>query len=77
MFDALIDRQDGEVASIGEASVTKDGLETAQHANISITWSKDPVDPIGPGQVELLFGDRFANVFEEFFCICSQNLLDL
>ena len=52
VLDALIDREDREVAGVGEAARSVQTLEVGQHAGIAVAADVDAVDEIRSGKVE-------------------------
>ena len=56
MLDALVHRQDGEVAGAAQAPVVEQGLQGAQHAGPDVFLRHHAVNEIGPGQVQHVLG---------------------
>ena len=52
-------------------------LETSQCADIAIAGAKDPINPVGTGQVEFVFHDGFAFVLKKRLCVFAKNRLDV
>jgi hypothetical protein len=65
VLDPLIDREDGEISGIGQATGAVHALEVGENAGITITESMDAIDEIGAGKMKKILGDRFALVGQE------------
>ncbi len=77
MLDALVDREDREVASTCQAPVVEQRFEAAEDTGGAVAVLPDPIDEVGSGQVKLLFGDGLALVLQEVAGVTSQHLFDL
>ena len=67
MFDALVHRQDGEVARAAEAPGIKQLLQTAQDLGIAIRGNEDAIHKVRAGQVQALLGGMMM-------ALCSRRL---
>ena len=76
VLDALVDRQDRQVAGAGQAAVAEQPLEVAEHAGVAVAGGEDAVDEIGAGQVQRLLGDRLADVREQAVGLGAEKLAD-
>lgn len=65
VFDTLVNRKDGKVAGICQASGAVHALKVGQDAGIPITANVDAVHKVGTRKVQKVFGYRFALVIEE------------
>ena len=52
MLDALVDRQQRQVAGAGQAPVIEQGLHAAQHARLERFLRHHPVDVVSAGELE-------------------------
>src|SRR5207245_1954052 len=77
MLDALVDRQNRQIAGAGEAPMVEKRLETPQHAGGAVAGRKDPGDEVRAGKMQLRLRDRFTLVFEQVPGVVSQNRLEL
>ena len=64
MFDALVDRQNGQVAGAREPTGVVQAGEVVDDALIAVAGAEDPIDVIRPRQVQTLPGDPLAFVLE-------------
>ena len=51
MLDALVDRQDRQVAGAGQPAVADEPLEIRQHARVAVAGEIDAIDEVRAGQV--------------------------
>ena len=71
VLDALIDRQDAQVAGASETPVTVHRLEVAEHL------VRPVVDhDVRPGQVQKIRVDRLAGVAQQGLGLVAKQLLD-
>ena len=77
VFDTLVNRKDGKVACIGQASGAVHALKVGQDAGIPITANMDAVHEVGTRKVQKVFGDRFALVIEEGVGFGSEVVFDV
>ena len=76
MLHALVHRQDGEIAGAGQAAVAEQGRQRAQDPRAPVAHHPDPVDEIGPRQVQALLGEPFALVVQQVIGLRAQQRLD-
>ena len=62
VLDALVDRQDRDVAGAAEAAGVEQRLQAPQHARRPIGLGEDAVHEVGAGQVQGVLRDRLALV---------------
>ena len=72
MFDALIDRQDAEVAGVSQSSMAVEALKTAKDTDATVGFGKRFVDPIWAGKVKPVFRNCFANMREKAFGFAAE-----
>ena len=77
MLDALVDRQDRQVAGAAEPAVVEHLLQVAQHGDRPVALHKDAVDVVGPGEVELAALDCLALVAEQEVGLVPEHLADV
>ena len=77
VLDALVDRQDREVAGAAEAAVVVDALQVRQHPRVAVALGEDAVDVRRAGQVELFLGNPLAGVREQALGLIPEQLLDV
>ena len=65
VLDALVDRQDRQVAGAGQPAGAEQPLEVAEHPGVAVAGGEDAVDEVGAGQVQRLLGDGLAHVLEQ------------
>jgi len=76
MLDTLVDRQDGDVAGAGKASMAEDLLQAAQHLGAAVRARDDPVDEVGAWEVELLPGESRGAIGEQVLGFGAEKVLD-
>ncbi len=76
VFDALVDRENGNVASVSEATRTVEALEVSEDAVAAIRCAEGVFDPICARQVDLVFFNLRAAESEEGFCVVTEKFLD-
>ena len=77
VLDALIDREDREVAGPAETAVVEDRLQRAQDRDRAVRLRDDAIDEIGPRQVQPITLDRAADVRQERLGFGAERALDL
>src|SRR6202011_2733876 len=76
VLDALVDRQDREIARARETAVVEERLQAAQHTRRTIAGREDPRDEVRPREVELRLRDRLALVLEQVLGVISEDRLE-
>ena len=76
MLDALIDRQDREVAGAAEAPSVVHRLQIAQHWHRAITVAHDALYEIGAREVQTILVDRRAGVSKQIVGFIAEDLAD-
>lgn len=71
VLDALIDRQDRQVAGAGQAAVVEQGLHRTQHAVGTVVIDHYAVNEVVARQVEILGGDSGTAVLQQIFRFLS------
>ncbi len=74
MLDALVYRQNGQVAGAGQSSGVVHGLQAAQYLRVAIRLLPDPIYEIGAGEVDRLLGYSLTDMREQAFCFFSQQI---
>ena len=74
VLDALVDRQNREVAGAGEAAAIEQRLQAGQHARRPIGSAVDALDVVGPGQMQLLLRNRLALVPQQRRRVGAEDL---
>src|SRR3954449_5906882 len=77
VLDALVDRQDRDVAGPREAAVVEQPLQVAQRRGGAVGAEPEAVDRVRARKVELVGGDRLARVLQEALGFVAEELLDL
>ena len=67
VLDALINRENGEVAGVTEASGAEEALEIGEDTDVAIGEGVDAVDEIGAGEMQAFLGDFGGFEAEERF----------
>ena|SRR5204863_3413590 len=75
MLDALINRQDRDVACSRKAARFEDPLQATEHARRTIGRRQHAIDEVGTRQVEVVLRDRPA-LMREQRGIAAEQLLD-
>src|SRR3990170_2890634 len=65
MLDALIDREDGQIAGAGQAPMVVHGSQVAEHLRGAVGLHEYPIDKVGAGQLQALGRDAFGVVREQ------------
>ena len=76
MLDALVDREDGEVAGAGQAAGVVDGAEVAQDGGRPVGVHEDLVEVVGAGKAEVLGRERLGHVVEQRVRLVAEQLFD-
>jgi len=74
VLDALVDRQDGDVAGAAEAPVVEDFLHRPEDLGAAVGVFPDAVYEVGAGEVELVFGNGLAFVVEQVLGLVAEVL---
>jgi hypothetical protein len=77
VLDALVDRQDRQVAGAGQAAVRVQRLHRPQHRCRPVGHGDHAVDEVRARQVQALARDRAAGVPEERLCVVAQDGFEL
>src|SRR5581483_2508908 len=72
MFDALVNGEDGEIASAGEASVIVKTREIGEDAVVAVGVGKDAVYEIRTGEMQTGFGNLGIGKAEQGFGFGAQ-----
>lgn len=75
MLDALINRKDREISSIGESSMTVEFSEVCEHSFWSIRLLKWSMYKISSWKNEHIFIYFWSEISQQGFCFCSEKLL--
>ena len=75
MFDALVDREDRDVARVGEAAGAVEALQVGQDAVIAIRGGEGVIDPIRARGMDLLLLDLRVVKPEEVFGFGAEVLV--
>ena len=65
VLDALVDREDREVAGIGQAARSVKALQVGQDARVAVAAEMNAIDEIRSGKMQQILGDRLAGVIKE------------
>ena len=65
MLNALIDRQDRDIARPAQPPMIVKCVQAAQHLRGAIRVHPHPVDKVGAGQVQIIMADRLAGVIQQ------------
>src|SRR5262249_40251366 len=76
MFDALIDRKNGDVACTGEAAGVEQTVEIRKDPRIAVRRSEDAVDKIRARKMKALFCDFGRMEAEQGIGFCAEKLLN-
>ncbi len=77
VLDALVDRQDREVAGARQAAVVEERLQAAEDPGRPVAILPDPIDEVRPRQVQLLFRDGLGLVFEKALGVRPKHFFNL
>ncbi len=77
VFDALVHRQDADVAASGEASGIEDPVQVVENPLVSIRLRINAVNEIPTGQVEAILRDRFTFMGEQVLGLVAKIFLYL
>ena len=76
MLDALVDRQDADVAGAGQAAAAVEPLEVAESRGAAIAVEHHAVDEVGAGQMQQALVDGLAAVREQRVGLRAEQRLD-
>ena len=77
VLDALVHRQDGEIAGAGEAAGVEHLLEVAQHAGFAVLDRDHAVNVVRAGQMEPGARDAFAGMVQQAVGLVAQERLNV
>lgn len=77
MLDALVDRQDGDIARVGQAPVVEQALEVAQHLRGAVALLPDFVNRVGRGQHQRVGAHLGLEVVQQLGGAVAQEISDL
>ncbi len=77
VLDALVHRQDGDIAGARQAPMVENALQIAQQRRVAVAVADHPVDIIGSRQVELVLVDGGALMGQQGFRFGAQQGSDL
>jgi hypothetical protein len=73
VLDALVDRQDRDVAGAGEAAGAIYALQVDEHLRLAIREAPGAVDVVGTGQDELLLADAPAGMVQKALRLVAEE----
>ena len=76
VFDALVHREDGQIARAGQSAMIENLGQAPQHRRRAVALGVNPVNEIRPGQMEPVPGNGFAMVFEQALRAVAQQLFE-
>lgn len=76
VFDALVDGEDGDVASVGEAARAVEALEIGKDAVAAVRGAESVFNPIGARLMDLFFLNLRVAESQEGLCIVTEKFLD-
>jgi hypothetical protein len=76
VLDALVDRQDRQVAGTGETTMVVDRFQAAKHSDGTVAQRPDATHEIGSGQVQVLARDRLGTMLEQVLGVVAEDLLE-
>ena len=77
VLDALIDREDREVAGAGQAAGVVHVAQVAQDGRCAVGVDEDPVERLGTGDVQQIGVERRRDVGQQRFGLVAQEFLDI
>jgi len=77
MLDALVHRQQGQIAAAGQAAVVQQRGEVAQYRRLAVGLGDDAIDEIRAGQVQPRLRDAAAFVLEELVGFVAEQFDDV
>jgi hypothetical protein len=76
MLDALVDRQNREVARVGESAVAEHRLHVTQHVRRPVGILPDARDEVRPRQMQTVLGNT-CFVLEQRIGVGAEQFLDV
>jgi len=76
VLDALIDRQDRQIAGTIQTTVVKQPLQVTHHHRRTVGYGHHAVDKISAGQVHLVTRDAGAGVAQQRLSLGAKQALD-
>ena len=73
VLDALVDRQDRQVAGVGQTTVAVELPEAAQHGRRSVGPDERSIEEVGAGQHELLTGDPRTHMVQQRLGVIAEQ----
>ena len=77
VLDALVDREDGDVARAAQAPVVEHGAEVAQHGGAAVRVGEHPIEVVGTGEGQVLGGERLGRVAQEGVGVVAQERMEV
>ncbi len=77
VFDALIDRKNGDVAGATESSGIEQVRQVTEHLRRPVAGLEDPIDEVRTWEVQLIGGNTFTLVFEKALGVVAQQADDV
>jgi len=74
VLDALVYREDGEVPGSGQPAVVEQLGKAPQHRDGAVRAGVDPVDEVGPRQVEPVPGYGLALVLQKILAVLQNGI---
>ena len=72
MFNALVHRQDGQIAGPGQPAMIEHSRQGTQHVDGPVTGHKNPVQEIRTRQMQGFFGKTFACIGQQGFRLMAD-----
>ncbi|MNL26074.1 hypothetical protein D3C87_1475830 [compost metagenome] len=76
VLDALVNRQDGDVAGPAQTPGVEDALEVVEHGQRPVRGDEDPIQEVGAGQVQQLLGEVGALVLKQALGVFAEQFFD-
>jgi hypothetical protein len=77
VLDALINREDREIAGLAKAASAKETLEIGEHTDVAVGEGVDAVNEIWAREMETFLGDFGGFETEERFGLGAEELFDV
>src|SRR6266702_6264563 len=77
VLDALVDGENGEIASIAEAAGAEEALKIGEHSDVAVGEGVDTIDEIGAGEMQAFLGDFWGFEAEKGFSLGAEELFDV
>ena len=72
VLDALIDRQDADVARAAEPPVVVERLQVSQYLRVAVGLDEHALDEVRPGQVQARCVERLALVVQQALGLVAE-----